>query len=366
MQRMPQWFRPTLAASVFFLLLLAPQALLEQSVQTITMSSSMREETRITTWGVPPLVEQTYRAIPGAAPATVTEVHYGMIALVLLGVVVIALPLGRLISGPHGMPPFPGREHPARTLLMVILATASLAFIAAISISRAYWGYWFTPPPLDPRVVNAASIVSHSAFDTTREKDGTLRCVLAPSLNLNKRLPWIPAPGYSRDSDYSFREREEDVFRQRGLLNTDAAGFPTERLANLHSILDRTGLLLGGSKGYADAKLLSGRVWELKSADHQPLLFVSAQGREVSNDHYPYYEILFDNANPDNPVLLSHNRFFYDVAGFEGVTALRLFAGFTILALIPTMIATVLVMALRRWPLRFRDRRGFPITPINS
>lgn len=364
MQPMPQWFRPTLAALILFVLLLVPQALLEQTAQTITMSSSMREETRITTWGVPPIVEQTYRAIPGAAPATVTEVHYGMIALVLLGAVVIALPLGRLVTGPHGMPPFPGREHPARTLLIVILATAAVAFVTAISISRAYWGYWLTPPPLDPRVASAASIVSQSAFDTMREKDGTLRCVFAPSLNLNTQLPRISVP--SNADDYPFREREEEVFRQRGLLKTEAPGFSAERLAHLHSILDRTGLLFAGTKGYPDAKALSGRVWELKTGDHQPLLFVSAQGREVSNDHYPYYEFLFDNTNPDNPVLLAHNRFFYDVAGFEGVTALRLFAGFTILALIPTMIATVLVMALRRWPLRFRDRRGFPVTPINS
>lgn len=364
MQRMPQWFRPTLAAFILFLLLLAPQALLEQTSQTITMSSATREETRNTTWGMPPLVEQTYRAIPGAQPATVTEVHYGLIGLVLLGAIVIALPLGRLVSGPHGMPPFPGREHPARSLLIVIVATTTLAFIAAVSISRGYWGYWISPPALDPRVAIAASVVSQSAFDTTREKDGTLRCVFAPSLNLNTQLPRVSVPRYA--DDYPFREREEEVFRQRGLLRADAPAFPAERLPRLHSILDRTGLLIGGSKGYPDARLLRGRVWELKTADHQPLLFVSAQGREVSNDHYPYYEFLFDNTSPDNPVLLSHNRFYYDVAGFEGATALRLFAGFAILALIPTVIATVIVMGLRRWPLRYRYRRGFPVTPIQS
>lgn len=362
MQPMPQWFRPTLSALILFLLLLAPQALLEQSVQTmVTTSSSMRQEMRVTTWGMPPLVEQAYRAIPGAQPVTITEVRYGMIALVLLLAIVIALPLGRLVSGPHGMPPFPGREHPARTLLLVIVATAAVAFVAAITISRAYWGYWITPPSLDPRVANAASIVSHSTFETKREKDGSLRS----GLRAKSRLSSFYGPA-QYDDVCPFFDRELVVFRQRGMVRTDPPEFPAERILRLHSILDRTGLLVAGNKGYPDAKLLRGRAWELKSADHQPLLFISAQGREVSNDHYPYYEFLFDNTNPANPVLLSHNRFFYDVAGFEGVTALRLFAGFTILALVPTMIVTVLVMALRRWPLRFRDRRGFPITPINS
>ena len=52
--------------------------------------------------------------------------------------------------------------------------------------------------------------------------------------------------------------------------------------------------------------------------DGRPLLFLGVRGRQVSNDHYPYYEFLFATNSPGAPpTLLSSQRFYYDVAGIR-------------------------------------------------
>src|SRR5262249_60800422 len=95
---------------------------------------------------------------------------------------------------------------------------------------------------------------------------------------------------------------------------------PAEGLDGLYQILEATGRLEGGEPGYSDAKRLGGIAVEALGADGRPLLFVGVQGGEVSNDHHPYYEFLFTTDSPGAPSkLLSFQRFYYDVAGIEGL-----------------------------------------------
>ena len=72
------------------------------------------------------------------------------------------------------------------------------------------------------------------------------------------------------------------------------------------------------SKG--DGKRLEGIVVEAEDKNKQPYLFIAANGGQVSNDHYPYYEFLFEiPKNESTPKLIANNRFFYEIAGVEGI-----------------------------------------------
>jgi hypothetical protein len=66
--------------------------------------------------------------------------------------------------------------------------------------------------------------------------------------------------------------------------------------------------------------------------------FAGVRGGEVSNDHHPYYEFLFTTDSPGAaPKLLSSQRFYYDVAGMEGVEWPVLLPVFALYGLIPTI-----------------------------
>jgi hypothetical protein len=69
---------------------------------------------------------------------------------------------------------------------------------------------------------------------------------------------------------------------------------------------------------------------------YRQALWVGAAG--VSNDHHPYYEFLFTTDSPGAPPkLLSSQRFYYDVAGMEGVEWPVLLPVFALYSLIPTI-----------------------------
>ena len=61
----------------------------------------------------------------------------------------------------------------------------------------------------------------------------------------------------------------------------------------MYDWLDGTGKLAEGVSGYDHAKEVQGIALEAEGSKGERYLFVGVTGRQVSNDHYPYYEFLF-------------------------------------------------------------------------
>ena len=119
-----------------------------------------------------------------------------------------------------------------------------------------------------------------------------------------------------------------------------------DRLARLYSVLARTGRLEAGEPGYDRAKDLRGVVIEAEGAGGEPLVFVGVQGGEVSNDHYPYYRFLFSGPGPRRrQSLLSAQRFYFDVAGIEGMEWPVFLVGFSALGMVVSVPATLVLLA---------------------
>jgi hypothetical protein len=70
---------------------------------------------------------------------------------------------------------------------------------------------------------------------------------------------------------------------------------------------------------------------ELEAKEGGRLLFVSADGDQISNDHYPHYRLLYRLGGRE-PQLLSHNVTFFDVAGMEGLTWVWAFVTLSVLS----------------------------------
>jgi len=89
---------------------------------------------------------------------------------------------------------------------------------------------------------------------------------------------------------------------------------------DFYDLLPETGLLAEPQDGYTSAGLLSGVIVEARTISGSQLVFLSATGRQVSNDHYPCYEMVFERHPQSGELtLIRGQRFFFDVAGVEGV-----------------------------------------------
>ncbi len=251
----------------------------------------------------------------------------------------VAVAIGNRVAGKRR------RRYPARILLVVIGGTLALAFLAAIVISKGLWGYYLYRPLLDRRIAWARKVVSVTMVETAPGRDGR---TLIPdtSFSIDQRI------AYGRQDDYyNLGERALIALKEANRLPDAPPSMNPDRLARLYNLLERTGRLEAGEPGYDHAKDLRGVVIEAEGSDGQPLLFVGVQGGEVSNDHHPYYEFLFSGPNPAGAwKLLSAQRFYFDVAGIEGMEWPVSFVGFSALGLVVSIPVTLLAMAV--WPAR--------------
>jgi hypothetical protein len=94
--------------------------------------------------------------------------------------------------------------------------------------------------------------------------------------------------------------------------------------------------------------------------DQDSLVFASFSGGEVSNDHHAMYEVLL--RRPDT--LLSSRRYYGDVAGVEGMSALvvsgTLFMGLSLVVLPLLVLAGSLARSIFVWARWRHSRMGTP------
>jgi hypothetical protein len=121
--------------------------------------------------------------------------------------------------------------------------------------------------------------------------------------------------------------------------------------SDLVALMTGSGILAESETGYEPWREGRAQVAEGWDASGARLVFIGMRGAQVSNDHYPYYELLFREPVPgDGLHLVSSQRFFFDVAGLEGFEWTQLWQLLT-LALTPLLLVGFIGVA---W---FRDRR---------
>ena len=109
------------------------------------------------------------------------------------------------------------------------------------------------------------------------------------------------------------------VLERRGVLpeeySTDISSLPP-----LFPLIKSTGILAEPEEGYDDSDFLRGVLVAGTDREGQRLVLISMKGYEVSNDHRPFYELAF-GAPAGSKELTYHGgqRFFYDLAGIEGM-----------------------------------------------
>lgn len=180
-----------------------------------------------------------------------------------------------------------------------------------------YWGYYFKRPSIFKAVknidkINSISHVSTTSIDERFDISQTRQGIR----DLNDRSD----PYYqNRDRAFMTILDHKPVELQKWIrTGIDSTKIYYEDLSLITEKIKHSNIIVPAKDGYEeyDGNNLSGLVIDFYSKNKNRYCYVSLSGGQVKNDHYPYYEFLFQRSN--NPTLINKQMYFVDLAGMEG------------------------------------------------
>ncbi|AFY56157.1 hypothetical protein Riv7116_3711 [Rivularia sp. PCC 7116] len=226
--------------------------------------------------------------------------------------------------------------------LLTFGSTVFAGFLASIFISKSYWGYYFNPPELPQKVEEFETIRSITPVSSIKRNNGnrifkidTSNSCIQDILSGIENLKSSCGTGKC-NTEYCDNSRVVLSLANQQKLPEKTSYISPDKLNSLYKYLESTELLYEGEAGYngeliadsatgdliskGDGKRLEGVVVEAEDKKKQLYLFIAVNGGQISNDHYPYYEFLFElPKDKSTPKLIANNRFFYEIAGVEGI-----------------------------------------------
>jgi hypothetical protein len=249
-----------------------------------------------------------------------------------------------------------GWWHSAKILLIATVIAAVLAFVGAICGSRYYWGYFLSPPDFDARVRDAKEVTTFTFFMKDADVKDAFHDLQDWSTEDIQAAATQPAEEISSHS-VSFTRAGVHLARS-GVLKRSPTTLPAAEAAKVFQLVRDTGKL--------EVEGLAGSMMEFTNRAGERMLFVAAAGEPgiggaVSNDHYPFYEFLFDRTDGEAK-LLSFRKFYYDIAGIEGFEWPQMFLFFGMILFVAIDVPVAIYLLVRRWIERRRlHLRGFPL-----
>ncbi len=206
-------------------------------------------------------------------------------------------------------------RRPAFAYGLVAIAMFVAAFLASIGISKVYWGYFFVRPPVLSAIDRIAKVTAVIPIEPKAYDADDCSLVVKTDLVMDECLAACKTDPY-----YCLDGRLLLALEQRGLL-PDGYSTTFPDLPALYALIRGSGILARSHQGYGKPDCLRrGTIVDAVDKNGNRLVFVGVTGWQLSNDHYPYYEMFF-TGQQDSPGLLyvRGQRFFCDSAGIEGL-----------------------------------------------
>lgn len=224
-----------------------------------------------------------------------------------------------------------------------------LAFtIISATNNLAYWGYAFKRPAVFKEIACAKTILQCSKvtnYDSTVLKPFYL--VMDSSENF-ENLYGREDPYYG-NIDRPFMVFQDNAHKNIDLYDLSNVYYDTTKnitsneLEHIDSQIHNTGIIDKGEQklNYDHLGQLNGVITKFQTVDNKTFIFAGLRGKEVSNDHYPYYEFLFVENN-GNYNLIKKQKYYIDVAGIEGLEYANIAPIFSLLL---TVLGFVVLMS---------------------
>ena len=225
------------------------------------------------------------------------------------------------------------------------------SFLLSITWSKSYWGYYLFRPGVLAAVDDFSSVDAIVPLEMEVEGNNPRSIGLNTDYDLTESLAHATEEPY-----YALDERLLIALREKGQL-PEVPATSLDDLPELYPLVVRSGLIAPAEVRYAKYENLWGVAIDGRNAGGERMLILGLSGGQVSNDHYPYYELLFmAPAGTSAFTYVRGQRFFYDNAGIEGVEWYTLWFILLIPAIVIGLLATALVLAIREISRRLRFR----------
>ena len=224
-------------------------------------------------------------------------------------------------------------------------ALTALSGGLSIGLSTALWGYPFTAPALPETVSEFDEILTITPFEVIDASSPTYQ--LAPEVLSDRNyLQPLGDSGYlgstKCNTEYCHPSRILWQLVEQGTLAEVKPSLTPAQLSQAEQQLRQTDLLLTTDGDYAEAVLWESGLIVEAMANDQRHLFYAINAGQIENDHYPYYEIVFQQDSMAAPLeLVEMNQFFYEIAGIEGADFRAMWILFTLLSLPVSLVIAV-------------------------
>lgn len=252
-----------------------------------------------------------------------------------------------------------GFRRPARAFVLAAVIVAALAFSFGIGFSKFYWGYFFFRPALLKEFRQIAQVTALVPVETSDATNAPSTLVHCGDFSLAEGL------AYAENDSYDYPAgRLLLALEQRRLLPAEFSA-SLSGLPPLLPLAQASGLLAPSETGYDSERSLRGIVVDAVDPAGARRVFLGLRGGQVSNDHYPYYELLFTApAGSSDLEFVRGQRFFLDVAGIEGAEWYVMGLGFSLVAIPLALVALMAAIVLGRaiaWLLGKRKTQKPPL-----
>ena len=238
-------------------------------------------------------------------------------------------------------------------VLFAVIVLLQLGFtITATCLNSRYWGYALKRPVIFKEVTKAMTILNCTNVtncDSTGIKPLHYVC---DTIDLFKNLDG------RKDPYYGSLDRPFMIFQDNSHIHGDLYDFPkifqdenyNVSDAVLHTIdkeIQATQIIdKSDTEWYDQLGELHGIATEFMTSDSVLYIIASFRGREVSNDHYPFYEFLFVNKN-GSYTLTKTQKYYTDIAGIEGVEYANIAPLFSLLLTVIGIIAVIVIFVIK-------------------
>ena len=236
-------------------------------------------------------------------------------------------------------------------ILFGFIFILQLAFtIISATKNLDYWGYAFKRPTIFKEITNANTILQCSKvtnYDSTGLK--SLYVVIDTTENFENLFG-------RKDPYYGNVDRPFMVFQDNSHKHGDLYDFsnvyydttknlPSNELESIETQIQKTGIIDKGEQkfNYDHLGQLNGVLTKFQTVDNKTYIFAGLRGREISNDHYPFYEFLFIEKNGSS-ILIKKQKFYTDFAGIEGLEYSNIAPIFSLmLTIVGILVLTILL-----------------------
>lgn len=252
-----------------------------------------------------------------------------------------------------------GFRRPVRAYLLAMLPVALLSFSLGIGFSKTYWGYFFFRPALLKEFRQIAQVSALVPVETSDATHAPPSLVHGGDSSLAEDL------AYAEDNSYDDPAGRLLLALERQHLLPAEFSTSLSDLPPLLPLAQASGLMASSETGYESERSLRGIVVDAVDPAGTRLVFLGFHGGQVSNDHYPYYEMLFTApAGSSDLKFVRGQRFFFDIAGIEGAEWYVMGLVFSLMAVPLALVALMAAMAIGRAIAWLLDKRKTQKPPL--